>query len=69
MTIVPKKAKHAKLTFRWSPDLVAEIDRIAEHTGRSQNECGEYLMRWAVQQALREIDQEQADATARNRKK
>lgn len=56
--IVPPKSKSVvvQCNFRWPSDLPEEIRAIAERSGRSLNETGELLMRWAVERAKAEYE-------------
>ena len=65
--ILSKKSKPESLTFRWDPELFAELRALASETGRSLNETGEILMRWAVQEARRDLER-QAARTASEKK-
>lgn len=65
--IVPPKKDPVNVKFRWDETLADDIKMIAEKTGRSMNETGEMLMRWAVERAKAEL--EFANAQAANEKK
>lgn len=54
--IVPPKTEPKSVRFRWPPDLVEEIEAIAARTGRSMNEAGELMMRWAVERTKAELE-------------
>lgn len=45
-----------QLNYVWSAEVVEKLQAIAEHTNRSVNEVGEWLMRAAVKQAREELD-------------
>lgn len=62
MAVVPKKQEPMRAVFRWAPSLVDEIDEIAKATGRSRNEAGELLMRWAVERAKHELEMAEKDS-------
>lgn len=66
--IVPPKTASVQVKFRWPPDLLDEIRAIAERTGRSQNEAGERLMRWAIERAKVELEMAGEPAPERRRK-
>src|SRR5580765_1185402 len=56
--ILPPKVSKEDLKspmFRWHPDTVARIKRIAEMQGYSVNEAGEMLMRWAIEATEKEL--------------
>lgn len=54
--IVSPKKQPEQVKFRWDPDLIQEVRDIAERTGRTINEAGEMLMRWAVERAKTELE-------------
>jgi hypothetical protein len=54
--IVSPKVKAREMKFRWDPELVREIEDIAARTHRTLNECGELLMRWAVERSKQELE-------------
>lgn len=54
--IVSPKKPAAQVKFRWDPALRDELAALAERTGRTVNETGELLMRWAIQRAKEELE-------------
>ncbi|MGH9811503.1 MAG: hypothetical protein ACRD4T_00055 [Candidatus Acidiferrales bacterium] len=69
--LVPPKADRIQCKFRWSPDIMADLKRVAEERGRSVNDVSERLMRWAVDRALAELEEEvepEAERGKRGRK-
>ena len=54
--IVPPKEEPSPFSVRLPPSLVKEIDLIAKSTDRSRNSAMEFLLRWAVQEARRELE-------------
>lgn len=67
--IVSPKKDPKPILFRWDPDLVAEIQAIAERTNRSVNETSELLVRWAVERAKAELEMTGESASVGKRKK
>lgn len=55
--IVSPKKEPVQVKFRWDPSLLAELKELAERTDRSMNECGEMLIRWALERAKQELDE------------
>lgn len=53
--VAPKKTPE-QVKFRWPPDLIEEVREIAKRTGRTMNEAGEMMMRWAVERAKHELE-------------
>lgn len=54
--IVSPKKPPKQVKFRWDPDLVRELERLAERTGRTMTDTAELLMKWAVERAKAELE-------------
>lgn len=71
MIITPKgeKPRPAQINFRWDPDVITRLKRIADRTGHSINEAGELLMKWALGRAEVELEISGDEAAPLKRKK
>ena len=46
--VVPSRPKTEQVKFRWPPELIQEIRDVARRSGRTINDAGELLMRFAL---------------------